>query len=166
MHTCHVHGRVIKCTYDMVNKPSLLDMYSRLACILLRLLGLRARHNLWSSGIAMSTGGSQSQRWSCGTLQDGVALVDLSLEEQKLLQDIQATLTVSDWVRTTHLNQNVDIDSFIYSMFSNPFSEQALDDEIALAEKQADSSGGSKEAWNWVCPMYMCNSQIWSCDSF
>jgi hypothetical protein len=31
-------------------------------------------------------------------------------------------------------------------MFSNPFSEQALDDEIALAEKQADSSGGSKEA--------------------
>lgn len=94
----------------------------------------------------MSTGGSQSQRWSCGTLQDGVALMDLSLEEQKLLQDIQATLTVSDWVRTTHLNQNVDIDSFIYSMFSNPFSEQALDDEIALAEKQADSSGGSKEA--------------------
>lgn len=35
---------------------------------------------------------SQSQRWSCGTLQDGVNQMDLSLAEQDLLQKIQATI--------------------------------------------------------------------------
>ncbi len=36
--------------------------------------------------------GSESQRWSCGTLQDGVQLMDLALEEQELLRQIQATI--------------------------------------------------------------------------
>ncbi len=35
--------------------------------------------------------GSQSQRWSCGTLNDGVDQIDLVLQEQDLLQKLQAT---------------------------------------------------------------------------
>ena len=153
---CHV----IRCRCDMGKKQVILVTCSTLAYKLLELLGFSARvaakHNLWSSGIAMATGESQSQRWSCGTLQDGVQHMDLSLEEQKLLRDIQATLTVSDWVCTKYQS------TWGYWMvqivcFNNPFSEQALDDEIALAEGPTDSSG-SQDAWNWVCLMhiYMC----------
>jgi len=35
--------------------------------------------------------GSQTQQWSCGTLNDGVEFVDLALQEQDLLRKLQAT---------------------------------------------------------------------------
>lgn len=36
----------------------------------------------------------ESQRWSCGTLQDGVNHMDLVLAEQEILQKIQAIVFI------------------------------------------------------------------------
>ena len=53
---------------------------------------------LWFSGPAlwaMASQASESQRWSCGTLQDGFDVMDLAIQEQKILREIQAIINVS-----------------------------------------------------------------------
>ena len=42
----------------------------------------------------MASQASDSQRWSCATLQDGVELMDLAIQEQNLLREIQATINL------------------------------------------------------------------------
>jgi hypothetical protein len=53
---------------------------------------------LWFSGPAlwaMASQASESQRWSCGTLQDGFDVMDLAIQEQKILREIQAIINLS-----------------------------------------------------------------------
>lgn len=62
----------------------------------------------------MSSETSDSKRWSCGTLQDGVNHMDLALEEQQLLRQIQATIIFMCWLRLVEkLDETVLVLSFV-----------------------------------------------------
>ena len=92
---------------------------------------------------AMSSQSSETQRWSCGTLQDGVDLMDLAIQEQNLLQEIQATLNLSNLT----IFKSKCVALFTKLSVPSP-SWQAMDDELQL------DSGceGPKEVRIWGYP--------------
>lgn len=52
----------------------------------------------------MASQASESQRWSCGTLQDGFDVMDLAIQEQKILREIQAIINVQSYNVQVHMH--------------------------------------------------------------
>ena len=88
----------------------------------------------------MASQASESQRWSCGTLQDGFDVMDLAIQEQKILREIQAIINLSN---LTMFKSKCMVP--YTKLFAPSPSWQDMDDELNLES----GSEGPKKVRIW-----------------